>query len=216
MCHCCPTRCPQATAAMSGKMFFVSEEGHLNRDCRSSNRCQVCRGCHHPSICGSLASGLSHQPAHQSPSRMATSISPAEAPTTTASGVAATTQLALNPSSPTFNLPPTSPALCVDSNRTVLLQTALAEVSNPRDPTSVMRVRFVMDSGSQKSYLTQWVKDCLPLPVIYKQCLLIAAFGSSKRGLKSVKLFVLPLGPSLESIRCSNSSLFHTSVTSSL
>ena len=37
-----------------------------------------------------------------------------------------------------------------------------------------------MDSGSQKSYLTQRMKDSLSLPVIGKQHLAIAAFGSSR------------------------------------
>ena len=37
-----------------------------------------------------------------------------------------------------------------------------------------------MDSGSQKSYVTKRVKNCLSLPVITKQRLSIAAFGSNR------------------------------------
>ena len=90
-----------------------------------------------------------------------------------------TTHSTLDPSAPTFT-PPSSTSLYACSNKVVLLQTALAEVSNPHDPCRVLRARIVMDSGSQKSYLTQRVKQILSLPVASTQQLSIAAFGSTK------------------------------------
>ena len=64
----------------------------------------------------------------------------------------------------------------------VLLQTAVAEVANLRDPSRILKVRIVFNGGSQKSYFTQQVKDslALPVPVDNKQYLSIAAFGSKK------------------------------------
>ena len=85
-----------------------------------------------------------------------------------------------NPSTPVFASPPTSTSLCANSTKTVLLQTALAEVSFPHDPTLVLKVKIVLDSGSQKSYLTQRMKGGLSLHIVGKQHLLIAAFGSSR------------------------------------
>ena len=68
----------------------------------------------------------------------------------------------------------------VGSNKMVLLQTAVAEVTNPRDPSRTLKVGIVFDGGSQKSYLTQRVKDTLALPIDSKKYLSIAAFGSRK------------------------------------
>ena len=84
----------------------------------------------------------------------------------------------INPSGPTVQ-PPTTLSLYADSNKTVLLQTAVAEVTNPRDPSYILKVKIVFDR-KQKSYLTQRVKDSLALPVNSNQYLSIAAFGSNK------------------------------------
>ena len=97
----------------------------------------------------------------------------------------------LNPNAPVYTatspinsggptVQPTTLSLYADSNKTVLLQTAVAEVANPRDPSYTLKVEIVFDGGSQKSYLTQRVKDSLALPVDSKQYLSIAAFGSKK------------------------------------
>ena len=103
-----------------------------------------------------------------------------------------TTQL--NPDAPAFTstpptvLPPTTSAMCVDSSKTVLLQTAVAEVVNPRDSSRALKVGIVFDGGSQKSYLMQRVKDTLALPVDSKKYLSIAAFGSRKGRPKQCKV----------------------------
>ena len=68
----------------------------------------------------------------------------------------------------------------VGSNKMVLLQSAVAEVTNPRDPSHTVKVGILFDGGSQKSYLTRRVKDPLTLSVDSRKYLSIAAFGSSK------------------------------------
>lgn len=45
-------------------------------------------------------------------------------------------------------------SLCVNAKHTILLQTARAMVFNPEVPQSTMEVRIVLDSGSQRSYIT--------------------------------------------------------------
>ena len=87
----------------------------------------------------------------------------------------------LNPEAPAFTTTPTSATLYVGSDKAILLQTALAEVSNPLQPSRALKIRIVLDSGSQRSYLTQRVKEALELPVIGKQHLSIAAFGTKRR-----------------------------------
>ena len=92
----------------------------------------------------------------------------------------------LNPDTPAFTSTPstvqpsTTSTLYTDSSKTVLLQTAVADVVNPKDRSRTLRVGIVFDGGSQKSYLTQRAKDSLALSVDCKKYLSIAAFGSRK------------------------------------
>ena len=70
--------------------------------------------------------------------------------------------------------------MCASSDDIILVQTAVANVSNPEDPSRVQKVRIVMDCGSQRSYLAARVRDNLSLSVTDNENLLIAAFGSTK------------------------------------
>ena len=56
----------------------------------------------------------------------------------------------------------------------------MAEVANPQDPSRALRLGIVFDGGSQKSYLTQRVKDALDLSVDMKKLLSVAVFGSRR------------------------------------
>ena len=167
----------------NGRCFSCLRKGHLSRDCRSTNHCRHCRGHHHTSICrGSVYSRGSsdHHPPQASPPSSGTAVNGAQTSETLLGlNVPPHAQSTLNPSAPAFTSPPTSTSLYTNANKTVLLQTALAEIGNPHDPTLLLNARIVMDSGSQKSYLTQQAKDSLSLPAIGKQHLSIAAFGSS-------------------------------------
>ena len=169
-----PTNCDKVTQTearkqslrKSGRCFSCLRRGHLNRDCRSTNRCRTCGKGHHTSICSKLTT------APQPPSdTKATPTTPSTKPT------AAPT---LDPSAPIFTSPPTSTSLYVDSSKAILLQTALVEAYNPDDPSLTVKLRVIMDSGSQQSYLTQHVKDTLALVARDNQCLSIAAFGSRR------------------------------------
>ena len=164
--------------------FSCLRKGHLCRDCRSTNRCRTCRGHHHTSICGSSVRSRGpsdRHPPQPLPPSSGTAPSGTQTPATLPSqSVPTLTQSTLNPGAPAFTSLPASTSLCTNSTKTVLLQTALAEISNPRNPTLVLNARIVLDSGSQKSYLTQRVKDSLSLPVAGTQHLSIAAFGSSR------------------------------------
>ena len=157
----------------SGRCYSCLRKGHRSRECRSTSRCRTCRGRHHTSICGA-----SRQPGEHPPNETSVdSSSPgaASGPTTST-----TTHSTLNPSAPAYEPASNSTSLCTSSKPVILLQTAVADFSNPEDPSRVQKVRIVMDCGSQRSYLTKQVKDNLSLPVIDNQHLSIAAFGSSK------------------------------------
>lgn len=63
--------------------------------------------------------------------------------------------------------------------KTILLQTARAVASN-EDGSKKVGVRILLDSGSQRSYLTDSLKCKLSLPIAKKEKLYLNTFGSSQ------------------------------------
>ena len=150
---------------------------------------RTCNGRHHSSLCNSTVgqptgdrcvSQSRSQPFREGTSLTTLSGTEPPEPSLNPSAHAHSTSVpTLNPSALAFTSS-TATSLYVDSNRAILLQTALTEVSNPHDPSLTLRLRIVMDSGSQRSYLTQRVRDTLALPASGKQRLSIASFGSKQ------------------------------------
>lgn len=165
----------------SGRCFSCLRKGHLSRNCRTTHRCHECNGRHHTSIC-----------------------TPRQVPTveTSSETTPVVTTNTLNPSAPEYILSTTNTTLYLEANRTVLLQTAVAEVYNPIDQTQRRSIRIVMDSGSQRSYLMTKVKQDLRLESVSTQQLSIAAFGSRRAPAKSCDVVTLKIqtrfGPDLE------------------
>ena len=86
----------------------------------------------------------------------------------------------LNARAPAFqSQQPPSTSLWVNSGWSVLLQTAQAQAFNPVSHQS-RRVRIVLDSGSQRSYITEHVARELSLAPEGKQSMTIMTFGTSK------------------------------------
>ena len=166
------------------RCFSCLRRGHLSRNCRTTSRCQQCHGKHHTGICsGSTNRG--------EPVSGAAVVPPPATESTTSN---------LKPSAPEFT--PTkhslhASTLCVNVGKPILLQTASAVVFNPCDSTS-SKLRIMMDSGSQCSYLTQRARDTLHLQTVARQRLAITAFGSERAGprlcevVRVIHLFVVP------------------------
>ena len=76
----------------------------------------------------------------------------------------------LNPDAPSYTPSTTTSALCSDQRKPVLLQTA----------RNLVEVRLLLDSGSQKSYLTERARELLGIEPTGDQLLSIATFGSRK------------------------------------
>ena len=70
--------------------------------------------------------------------------------------------------------------LFTESKPSILLQTAQAEIFNPDNTGRKMVVRVVFDSGSQRSYITERVKDYLKLPVAAREKIYLKTFGQNK------------------------------------
>lgn len=83
----------------------------------------------------------------------------------------------------------TTSAYCGEELRgSVLLQTATADVIRPDDESYSRSVRLVFDSCSQRSYITENLKNKLALRVIGKDSLLIKTFGESDARLRSCEI----------------------------
>ena len=69
--------------------------------------------------------------------------------------------------------------MLVDAKTDFLLQTADCIISNPSE-TKSLKVKILLDPGSQNLYLCDTVRDFLQLDTISKQNVQIKAFGDTK------------------------------------
>ena len=151
----------------TGRCYVCLRRGHVSRSCRSNTKCYKCKGKHHSSIY-SAEPPKDTAPKDPSPTDP---VAPSSQPSTGP-------KPGLNLNAPTF---PSSSLLTV-ANQSVLLQTALTSIYNPRRPQDTLRVRLILDSGSQHSYISNRAKEALHL-VPEDECqLAIAAFGSKRSG----------------------------------
>ena len=146
----------------SGRCFVCLRKGHISRNCRTNSRCTNCRGRHHISICQRTG------PMNESTNRATTNQSKDEPPTG-----------GLNPQAPAYTPTPPTTSLWVRTDRAILLQTAKAVAFNPSDPHVTQLVRIVLDTGSQRSYITDGVRKNLSLAPEGEQCMSIMTFGSN-------------------------------------
>lgn len=143
----------------SGRCFNCLARGHLGRHCRSAGRCFKCKGRHHTSVC---------EGQDQRSAKVDQSLAQGSA---------------LNPNAPSFAS--TSNNFCAGSAKSVLLQTARACIYNPAAPHHSVEVRLLLDSGSQRSYLSERARRLLQLEPTGEQQLSIATFGSSQGHLRA-------------------------------
>ena len=93
----------------------------------------------------------------------------------------------------------TSTTVYVDSNTSILLQTAIAQVSRVHQLHPVVNMRILFDSGSQRSYISERAKAKLNLPPKRKEKLLIKTFGQENEQLKECDLVEFCVGGLSES-----------------
>ena len=92
----------------------------------------------------------------------------------------------LNPAAPSITS--TSSNFCVGSIKAVLLQTVRAQLHNISRPERSVEVCLLLDSGSQRSYLSEGARRMLALEPIGEQQLSIATFGSITLNRQSTEL----------------------------
>ena len=140
---------------------------HACRKATSVNKCPKCGGRHHSSICSKNSStrNTAQQP-------IKTTNNPPPSRELTKSTSHSAHRPGLNPNATAFATPSTT-TLCVDTDKAVLLQTTLADVYDPLNHNSVCKARMILNSGSQRSYITARTKDTLLLQSVSEQCFLL-------------------------------------------
>lgn len=144
-----------------GRCFNCLAKGHLSRQCRSAGRCFKCKSKHHTSVC----EGQNRPPSSTDQSH------------------AQTQESALNPDAPPFTA--TANNFCASSVKSVMLQTAKACIYNVTAPQRSVKIRLLLDSGSQRSYLSERARRLLKLQPVGEQRLSIATFGSSRERIQT-------------------------------
>ena len=123
---------------------------HISRNCSSGLRCNKRQGRHHSSIC--------------------------EASEKSANSVDLVVQ---KPESKQSEENEASSVMCIGTKITVLLRIAKAVIHSPDNPDQKVSVGVFVDGGSQRSYVTEGIRNAMKLPVLHSESLTIKPFGSS-------------------------------------
>ena len=158
----------------SGRCFVCLRRNHTSRECRSTLKCSSCGGRHHVSICtGEVARNTTRS--------------------STTSVTGHSTLQAQSLGSVNSNTPTTTSLQCASSKVPVLLQTARVDVLNPDNSSVSMSVRILFDSGSQRSYITEKLKESLSLTPCSSETMLMNTFGSDKGSKQSCDVVAVSL-----------------------
>ena len=136
----------------SGRCFVCLRRNHISRNCRSSGRCATCRRRHHTSICSASTPRDVTSPTETTGSASPRSAAPV----------------------------PTTSSICVSSHTPILLQTVRARVrdAGQHDHGPTLEVRALLDTGSQRSYVTTHVQKVLHIRKSHSESMVIKTFGS--------------------------------------
>ena len=144
----------------AGRCYVCLRKGHVSRYCRSTGNCSKCHGRHHTTICPRDSEGASNS-SIASACRMARSDS-------------------VNQASEGGH---TTNVTYIDSQTPILLQTAKLRLYNPSNPgvlSNCVEARAIMDSGSQRTYVTSRLRERLRLTTERTESLHIKTFGSTE------------------------------------
>ena len=154
----------------TGRCFVCLRKNHMSRECRSTMKCNKCSGRHHVSICNSDQGRL---PESSNTARGINSVTTVQ-PVSQAPQTSQTVQNL--PSKPVAVT--TASFYCVDVSAPVLLQTARTFVCKVNNPKDTREVRVIFDCGSQRSYITDELKNYLMLDPVCTETMLIKTFGA--------------------------------------
>ena len=160
-----------------GRCYNCLKRRHLSKDCRSQGRCRHCRGKHHTALC--RQTGTKGEPCSAQTSTRDSDATGKPSPvqkegTQSQEGTRTSTN-----------------SLYAGSASPVLLQTAVMRVYNPNRVSEGYRVvRAVLDTGSQRTYLSEVVAKELHLTTRRSENLKIKAFGEADKTCPVVDLAI--------------------------
>ena len=169
-----------------GRCFVCLRKDHLSRNCPSKNQCYKCKGRHHISICPSDGSNegsahnntnLSRTPSQEQPQNQSGNNDEGN-PIPGANSLRAAPRQEQNQKQPK-TLKQNLTALYVSAATPVLLQTAKALTYKPGNSGVTVKARFILDSGSQRTYVSTRLRERLKLPTENTERISIKTFGST-------------------------------------
>ncbi|XP_068739252.1 uncharacterized protein [Montipora capricornis] len=176
-----------------GRCFVYLRKDHLSKNCPSKHECFKCKGKHHISICPSddnNGTNISRKtPKQEHPHKQSGNHCPSGSneggPN---SGVnssrAAPTQEQIQNRS--RNSRHNLTALYISASTPVLLQTATALTYKPGNSAAKAKARLILDSGSQRAYVSARLREHLNLPAESSQRISIKTLGSTKENRQCV------------------------------
>ena len=154
----------------SGRCFVCLRRGHISKECRSRWKCRKCSARHYVSVCTQVSTNEGSTALPVTTPTPGTGLTPTP-------NAGSTSHTALNPGAPSFQVPTST--LYIGTSKNTLLQTAQVVLYNLEKPCSTLKVRAVLDTGSQRSYAMDTVKKALNLESKEMQQLSIATFGTT-------------------------------------
>ena len=152
----------------AGQCFVCLKRNHISKNCSSRMKCLKCGRQHHISICTSDTNN---------------EVKSLHTPNVEGSASLPQSQTSCSPPRESSGRPT---VLYVNASTPILLQTAKAAIYRPGQPNEKFLARLILDSGSQRSYVTTTVKDKLRLPSERKQTISVKTFGSTEENTQSV------------------------------
>ena len=160
---------------------------NLSKNCPSKHECFKCKGKHHISICPSSGNNSTNSrttPKQEHPQKQSGNYCPSgsneDGPNSGVNSSRATpTQEEVHNRS--RNSRQILTALYVSASTPVLLQTANALTFKPGYSAAKAKALLILDSGSQRTYVSARLRDHLNLPTESSQRISIKTFGSTKR-----------------------------------
>ena len=180
-----------------GRCFVCLKKGHLSRNCTSKIKCYFCKQRHHASLCESnpsrmapnqVAPGGSANPLqwqqHSRELNHAVYANPEQSQRNV--GQFAPNEVRFAPAAQRpHSSDRATTTMYVDARNSVLLQTASGYISSARDAGKIAVARMIFDSGSQRSYISQRLKDSLALPTLSRDTLTIKKFGTEESSVET-------------------------------
>ncbi|KAK2546895.1 hypothetical protein P5673_033374 [Acropora cervicornis] len=145
-----------------GRCSVCLRRNHLARNCSLNKVCRICSGNHHMSSCENANRGNGTSEIQSRGSSVVVS----------------------DRGECRSNENKSSTTVYVDSNTSILLQTAIAPVSVVHQWHPVVNMRILFDSGSQRGYLSERARAKLSLLPKRKEKLLIKTFGQENEQLR--------------------------------